>query len=283
MKPLISLLMPLVSFGMVLPALAGNQNDIPSCYAANYEKLQRAAPIPNTEVFVLIDETTLLSDRLKSSVQENVSGLLKAGTAVVVATFSAFSQGKFMDIAMAGTLETTIPEKERGSISVKVLQRFDECMKGQFNYGQQMVRTAIGKAMDDATSERAKSDIVSSIKELSSRAKQSPAKNKIIFIVSDMLENSSISTFYAAKNVRFIDVNKELGLVEKANMYGDFAGANVYILGAGIVPEDIKSPKGIYRDPKTMAQLKNFWKEYLARSNATLVEFGAPALMNPVR
>lgn len=62
-------------------------------------------------------------------------------------------------------------------------------------------------------------------------------------------------------------------------MLGDFSGADIYVMGAGVVPEN---GKAVYRDPKTMQALKSFWRSYFEKSNAVLVEFGQPALLGKV-
>jgi hypothetical protein len=54
------------------------------------------------------------------------------------------------------------------------------------------------------------------------------------------------------------------------------------VLGAGLLAEDAKQTKGIYRDPKTMGALQQFWQGYFEKSNAKLIEFGQPALLNPI-
>lgn len=265
--------------------LAGLQNDIPSCYADN--KIGKSAPAPDRELFVLIDQTTRLDDKLRNAVRENVSHLVKPGTAFVVANFSAISQDHYMEIVTAGSVEAPIPANERNSISVKALRHFDTCMQGQAAYGIRMVVSVINKSLDSSSASLAHSDIMASIKELSGRVRQSLAKEKIVFVVSDMLENSSISSFYASNTLRRINPAKELKAAEDNQMFGDFIGARVFVLGAGFVSEATgskgKGDKSVYRDPITMAALHQFWREFFSRSKSELVEFGQPALMSPVK
>lgn len=263
-------------------AWAGVQNDVPSCYAAN-PKIGHAAPATERELFVVVDQTTLLDQNLRASVLENTGRLVKPGNAFTIATFSSFSQGRYMAIENAGTLEVGLPEKERDNLAASALKSFDACMNGQFQFAAKMVGGALNKALSGASSSLAKSDVIASIKELSVRVKASPAKDRIVFVVSDMLENSSVSSFYAAQNVRKVDPVKELAIVEKSQMFGDFGGARVFVLGAGIVSEESSKAKGVYRDPQAMAALRDFWTQWFAKSNARLVEFGSPALMVPVQ
>lgn len=270
----------------VLPAIAsaGVANDIPSCYAAS----QVGIPVPATELelFVLIDQTTPLDADLQNSVRENVGRLVQPGSAFVISSFSSFGQGRYLGILTAGTLERPITEKARASTSVKALRNFDICMRGQLDYGRKAAAVALNKALAGSGAELAKSDVMASLKEISGRVAQSTARNKVVFVVSDMLENSGISSFYANRNVRTLDPAVEMKKAETARQLGDFSGARIFVLGAGLVQQGGKGnnkDSGVYRDPKAMAALRQFWEQYFTRSNAKLIEFGAPALLNPVK
>jgi len=264
-------------------ALAGVQNDIPSCYRAN-PQLGKSSPSVQTELFILIDQTTLLDSRLQNSVRENVLRLIRPGHSFTLAVFSAFAQGRYMEILNSGALEVGLSESDRDTISASALRSFDACLSGQAAYGLKLIQTALAHAFSDSSSSLARSDVMASIKDLSQRVRVSVAKEKIVFIVSDMLENSSISSFYSASNLRLIDPAQELRKAQAAQMIGDFNGARVFVLGAGIVGENTKQPgKTPYRDPKAISALREFWISLLSHSNATVVEFGAPSLLSAVR
>lgn len=263
---------------------AGVANDIPSCYAAS--KIGIPSTSPDMELFVLVDQTTPLDANLQNAVLENVGRLVRPGTAFVVGSFSSFGQGRYLEILTAGTLESPIADKVRDDIGVKILRNFDTCMRDQLDYGRKTAAAALNRALAGGSAELARSDVMSSLKELSNRVRQSAAHDKVVFIVSDMLENSSISSFYANRNVRALDPAVELKKAENAQQIGDYSGARVFVLGAGLVQENAMGrnrDSGVYRDPKTISSLRQFWEQYFARSNAKLIEFGAPALMAPVK
>lgn len=280
-----SYLLPFLAAALISPlAHAGVANDIPSCYAANKMKIK--PPPTEAEVFVLIDQTTPLDPSLQDAVRENVGRLIKAGSAFVIGSFSSFGQGRYLEVLSAGTLEGQIDPKSRDDISVKVLRNFDTCMAGQADFGRKSAAGSLNKALTGTSPELAKSDVMGSLKELSSRVKQSVAKEKIVFLVSDMLENSGISSFYASKNVRAVDPAAELKKAQGSQVVGDFGGARVFVLGAGLVQENAggkNKDSGVYRNPKTISLLRQFWEAYFEASNAKLVAFGAPALLSPVQ
>lgn len=270
-------------WGMV--SLSAAASGVPSCYVAN--KLSIPAPQPEREIFILLDQTTPLDSTLQRAVMENVGRLVQPGTAFSIATFSSFGQGRYLELLASGALEVPLPEDARSSIGVKVLRSFDACLAGQQNFARNMAAGALQKAIAGISPDYAKSDVMASIKEMSTRVRQSEAPSKVLFLVSDMLENSGISSFYANRNVRALNAATELQKAESAGMLADLAGARVFVLGAGLV-QDVQSKgtakdSGIYRDPKTMAALKDFWRQYFQRSNAQLQEFGMPALMVPVQ
>jgi hypothetical protein len=265
-------------------AHAGVTNDVPSCYKANKVGMAQAAP--ERELFVVVDQTTLLDEKLKRSVLENVWGFLGPNTAFTVVSFSAFSQGRYTEVVSSGRIEAPISGKERDAISEKLLKGFDACMSSQLSWAKKHAAEAVQKSMANASTQLAKSDILAALKDLSSRVKASPAGEKVVFLVSDMLENSSVSSFYAPGNrVRKIDPAKELTHAEKAGMVSDFGSAKVHVLGAGLVPpaSDTHDISASYRDAQTMTALNEFWAAYLKKSNATLEQFGAPALLKPVQ
>jgi hypothetical protein len=158
-------------------------------------------------------------------------------------------------------------------------------MQGQLDYGRKAAAAALNKALSGSSADLARSDVMGSLKELSGRVRQSTARDKVVFMISDMLENSSVSSFYANRNVRALNPGVELKKAETAQQLGDFSGARIFVLGAGLVQDNAggrNHDSGVYRDPKTIGLLRQFWEQYFTRSNAKLIEFGTPALMVPV-
>lgn len=275
---LICAALALAGFGS---AQAGTpQNQVPSCYAANKLDIKPAPPAQS--FFIVLDETVVLDDNLQRALWDQVRAQLRPGTEFTVLRFSAFSQGKYLDVVASGALEQPIAAKERDSISVPKLKNFDACMKGQADFGLQLARGAVGKVLQASSFELTRSDIEGSLQALSRMVAESRSSKRTLLLVSDMLENSSVSSFYQNNGVRRIDPGQELKKAEKEKMLGDFGGASVYVMGAGIIAAPSgKGKAGVqYRDARTMAALQEFWTGYFAKSNARLEAFGAPALLS---
>jgi hypothetical protein len=262
-------------------AWAGTEDVVPSCY----DHRLGVTPAPaSTELFVLVDQTTVFDTTLQQQVADNIRAFMKPGNAFSVLTFSAFSQGRYAQVLSAGTIEPGIAADVRDDISKPLLAKFDACEKRQPQLAMQAIGMALRTAFGASNADLAKSDVMASLKSISSRVKKSTAREKVVLIASDMLENSSITSFYTAKGaaVRQIDMAKELKLAADNDMFGDFGGAKVYVVGAGLLAEDTKNGNK-YRDPKTMRALAGFWTSYFQKSQATLVELGQPALLNSIK
>lgn len=258
---------------------AGTDNDVPSCYVAN----KLPPPALEREISVLVDQTTVFDVKLQGNIRENLGRLIKPGVGYVIGDFSSFGQGKYAEVISAGVLEPPISEDARNDISVKLLRNFDACMLGQSKFGLKTAANALNKAMSANNPNLAKSDVLASLKEFSVRVRKSRARDRVVLIASDMLENSSISSFYAKQTVRKISPEKELENAKRSELIGDFGGAKIYIIGAGLLVEDNNNPKGTYRSPEVMGALSKFWSSWFKESNAELVEFGQPALLNPIK
>ena len=261
------------------PAYAAT-NSIPSCYEA---KLVAPAVPLTKELFVLVDQTTLLDDQLKQTVAEQVRPFLSKGNGFSVLVFSAFTQGKYTQLLTSGQLDHALSDSLRSDVSKPALGKFDQCMTRQAGLAGQAVGGALRSAFEGSSGDIAKSDVLASLKDISSKVRQSKATEKVVLLVSDMLENSSVSSFYANQSVRKVDPSKEMKLATDNNLIADFGGARVYVLGAGLLSEDVKKKKASYRDPKTMSALADFWRSYFEKSNAQLIEFGQPALLNQIK
>lgn len=262
-------------------AVAGQNDAISSCH--NEKSQVKSVPL-ETDIFIAIDQTTPLDLTLKQMVADNIKPFLRPNHGFTVMTFSAYTQGRYTAVTASGKLDPVLESAQRNDISKPMLSKFDQCMTHQPQQAAQIVGGALRAAFDGTSTEIAKSDVLASIKAISSKVRQSTAHNKVVLIVSDMLENSSVSSFYNDKgqSVRKIDPVHELKLVEQNQLLADFSGARIYVMGTGLLADD-KNKSKRYRDPKTMQALTTFWISYFEKSNAQLIEMGQPALLNPVK
>lgn len=258
-------------------------DDIPSCYAANQLTPPRQ-PLDRA-LFVLIDQTTVLDSNLVRDLGRQLQALIVPGTSFQIFSFSAYSQGRYLQPLAGGVLEAPMTDKAvRDATSVKLLKSLDGCLKSQLIFGTNLAAKAVGEALQGASDSLARSDVIGSLASVSKAVSDAAARNMTVLVVSDMLENSSISSFYAQDQMRLIDASAELQKMRKANIKADFGGASIYVMGAGIVPirPDRKGSLN-YRSTQSLEALRNFWDGFFSQANARLVAFGTPALLTPIR
>ncbi|WGL28479.1 hypothetical protein OWC53_02480 [Pectobacterium brasiliense] len=271
MKTLLSLLL----LGVTCVAQAAERNDIPSCYS--FAKLDQYRPADSgRELVVIVDQTVKVPVDLKKSVWNQVVRYVQPGDHVVMYQFSALLQDNYMKRVFDGKLEMPFTDqKVRNSLGMDSLKSLDGCLVQQ----RQFFAQNIGKKMAESFAERgdniAKSEIMDSLKRIGDDLKEASAASKTILLVSDMLENSEFGSFYSNNSIRLLEPEKEMARAGKQNLVADFAGANVYIAGAGLIDTDSKNN---YRSGKIIQQLEVFWRQYFAASKATVVSFGAPEL-----
>jgi len=284
-KPLACTLVRFSGLGLIIlstslfstKALASN-SDVPTCY--QIKGLEATRPAVQKELYILVDETTPLDERLQSLVLKNVGALMQAETGFVIASFSSFSNGRYFKVLSRGVIEGDVPLEVRENSAKAAVKTFDGCLKKQYSFARGLAVEKLREAMSGADVGLPKSDVGTSLARFSELIGQSSANDRLLLVVSDMLENSSVTSFYTNNNVKKLDVNRELKAFDQAKMIGNFGSARVYVVGAGLVTADKSArPVNVYRDPKTMALLQEFWGQYFQKSNATLEEFGAPALI----
>lgn len=271
-----ALLPPLLLTGA---ALAGNTDAVSSCA----HKALPAFPPVARELMVAIDQTTPLDSSLQQSVANVIKPFLSAGNRFSIVVFSAYTQGHYTDVLASGEVDAPLPPQARDNIAKPLLVRLDLCQQRQQQQAAQAAGQALRAAFQGSSGNIARSDIYASLQATSSIIRRSAAPDKVVLIVSDMLENSSVANFYgdAGKSVRNIISTREMRTVENNHLLGDFGGARVYVIGAGLLADDAAHNRS-YRDPKTMQALQAFWSAYFSKSNARLMEFGQPALLNPI-
>lgn len=259
----------------------GLVNEIPSCYEANH--IRPFGPRYDKLFVVLIDQTVLLDDNLQQQVLQSISTMIQPGTLYIIGEFSAFSQGRYLNILASGIAEDPIPANQIGNIPIVAVDPFKHCMSDQLNYATQSAEKAAYNAMQDASSSLDQSDILMAMKDISTRFKQTNVPNKALLVVTDGLEYSSITSFYAHATVRNINPDTEMQKVNANSMTGDFGGARVYVIGGADEPPakvGTKAQLDGYRNPQIQMHLQQFWQDYFKASNANLVAFGEPALLS---
>lgn len=260
------------------PALAGTGNDVPSCYAA--ARIRPADGLGYSRLlYVLIDQTVGWSPAIESAIMDNLNRNLQPGTKFVIAEFSAYAQGRYLDVVHTGIIEAAMPAAQIADTPITATKLFDLCRADQLPYAAKLADGAAVSALTGSRSSLANSDIMSALAAIAPVMAAEPARQKILLLATDGLENSGVTSFYRHGQLRDIDPAQELSRAEAAGLVGDFGGARVYVIG-GALPA--AGSTEAYRSPQLLRHLASFWAAYFRQSNATLGAFGEPALLTPV-
>ncbi|EGQ7973467.1 hypothetical protein I7Z51_002389 [Vibrio parahaemolyticus] len=257
-------------------AFGAVRNDIPSCY--DYAGLSEYKPsVAKRELFVVVDQTLHLDSNMKVNVHKQVQSFNQPGDKITVVTFSAMAAGEYTNIPFSGYFETPLSSSDRDSVNRTKLTKLDSCLKSQakaVNGAQKMLKESFNDGDEDYPKTELAGTIMSIGTDLISR---SQADKKIVFLVSDMLENSETLTFYSRGHVNVPDAQKAFEKIAAQGFQADFKGADLHVLGAGY----IHGGKN-YSSYNSMKNLEQFWRMVLKDSNVNLVQFGKPNLLRNI-
>ncbi|MEC9360184.1 MAG: hypothetical protein VX836_20225 [Pseudomonadota bacterium] len=251
---------------------AAERNDVPSC--RQYASIPDEAP--SRTVFVLVDRTTVLDQKLSGDAVLRVKRTLSSGERVVIVAFSSFQAEQYTEVVFDGRLDRPLKSDERYVLPKRDVGRYEHCVSKQQEYFENAVGSAMDKVLAAPITSARNSDLVGSLSQISKELiGAAPAKSKTVLLISDLLEHSSVTSFYAQQKLRQIDPTAEFKKFKALDLIGAFDDANIFVLGAGLLPGDESS----YRGQEKLMALKMFWTQYFDASNAHLVAWGEPALL----
>src|SRR6185312_1188509 len=130
-----------------------------------------------------------------------------------------------------GRTETPLSQAERDDTSKPKLRNLDLCMTHQIDYARRISEAALQKSFGGASAEIARSDILASLYDFAAHVVHpSTAKSKTLLLASDMLENSSLSSFYSQRSVRKLDPAAELRKVRDKGLIPDLTGVRIFVV-----------------------------------------------------
>ena len=261
---------------LFLPTASAIANEIPFP-KTSYEAIDKANILPtqsDAALFVVMDETTGLSHHHKfvRKIQEITVDWLRPGRSVEVIRFSAYVPGRTAEIVTGGRVDPEPSKSFMNNLKRSQRGKFTKYHNQQIILCKEQTTKAIRSVFNASSTNIPKSEILYNVHRLTEHIREYKAKVKIILLVSDMLENSSVTSFYTAGSVRNINPDIEIKKANDDGLIGNF-GENVivYIAGLGY-------GSGDYLDSGRLNNIKSFWQTYFERSHATIGEIGTPML-----
>lgn len=258
-----------------ISATAGQGDDFKSCYSImGGDILSKPA---SDELFVLIDHTIELDNRMKGKVRKKILDFIDSGKKISIITFSTYNDDHYTKRLVEGQLDFPLTEEERNATGKTVLKKFDHCLVKQEKHGRALIDKALVEGLAGQNKDIPNSEILINLQRIAeSMIANSEVPNKRILIVSDMIENSDIMSFYSSGKVALDTPNESIGKLKQADVIADFSKSDVYVFGAG------HGAKG-YKRGGQMRKLNNFWKTYFTQSNASLKGWGQPELFEKIK
>ncbi len=270
----------ILALALPCAVLAAERNDLQSCYDRNGMADIKPAGT-GRELVVIIDQTIPMPEDLQRSSWGQIDRFVQPGDHVKLYTFSAFLPGEYLRQAYAGELDMPLEGAARDDANMRKLRSLDQCLTTQKKAFEAGFGKLFVKSLRDARQDIPKSEIMNSLHTVGEDMRREQGVNdRVVFLISDMLEHSDYTSFYASNQIKQLNVANELKLAESKGLFADLQGARVYVSGAGLVTDSVKQA---YRSGKTMDSLNQFWTQYLGASNATLEGFGTPSLSSDLR
>ncbi len=240
--------------------------------------------VDSKAVFVFVDQSVNFSADMKSHAIEKIYSSFNPGEELIIGCFSTPSVARYSKIVLRGVLENDIDEYLLQNLKRSDVLKYKKKYYKNRILIKNMINQSLSYVFDGSDKNIPQTDILAFLSEYAKNIKQTHAKQKIFIIISDMLENSSITSFYGQNVVRQIDVEKEIKRVQNMGMIPDFGGeVKIYVVGLGFVQNDSSVlKKNNLPDARKIALLKSFWQKYFEKANARIGEIGCPIMYGEI-
>lgn len=219
----------------------------------------------DTEVFVLVDESTYFDENSKEEIFKKISPFIKENIRINIDSFTEFSKTRKNKDLGSYFIYSDLKKEEEDEISRSKVRDLKDCLEKAKIFAYNGIKNDLKKAYRKKEDNLKKSEILRNLKIYSkNNIRYSEAKRKVVIILSDMLENSEYLSFYKNGKVKEIKIEKELETVKKNRLLGKFNNSEIYIYGLGLV--EINSSKEDSRNSKILDNLIDFWDEYFTQS-----------------
>jgi len=226
-------------------------------------------------LYILVDETAPLSKDMKNKIYSLLSGWGRLGDKVKIARFSASYRGLYPELIYEKQIEQKPNENYMFNLRYKDKKLVVSCLEQQQLQFKQSFSKQIKASLKAVDPKIPKSELMGSLKILSKQIiLNDEAKEKIVLLISDGLENSELTSFYAGGKLRSIKPQKEISVLRRKGMMGYWKNTKIYMYGLGLMPD-----KKQYANPDRINSLKRFWERYFVEGGGRVKAIGTPELL----
>ncbi len=244
-----------------------------------YEAVPGIAPAEaQRALYILVDETTPLTETMRARVVALVSNWGNFGDRVKIARFSANINGRYPELVFAEAVEPRPGEAALYNMRYTDKAALLECLDRQKADFATLFSEHLKGTLKSVNPKIPKTDILYSLRELARNIiLTDDAPEKTVLIVSDGLENSAVASFYRNGSLKMINAKKVVAAARSQRLIANWKGANIYMYGLAMNP----SAKG-YVQPKRLDALKNFWERYFVEGSGIVRDLGMPELFKGI-
>ncbi|OSQ40650.1 hypothetical protein [Thalassospira mesophila] len=270
-----AVLAAVASFAPSSPAQAESAK-IGSCYD-QVRISDIATPKLSRDLYIVVDQTLIFDKNLQEDAYRKLQDFVTPGTAYHVVTFSANAAGRYASVLINAQVDTPLDNDTRYDISKKMLVQLDACQQKQALLAKKALGQALLKAFGGASTELPHTELMGNLANISRNLTgASDINDKYLVVISDMIENSDLLSFYKAGNLEKANTDAHFENYAQAGAIGDWQQAKVYVIGGGYAPD------GSYWSSAQLKILRDFWTSYFERANARMMEFGTPSLLGNI-
>lgn len=227
---------------------------------------------------LLIDQTVGFKPKEIEEIKHHITSWMTPGRELMIYSFSSNRGDQNIALVYRIRVNPNADQSWKDWLKRSLREKYEHCDRDQPRESRRRAGYVVESILSKSDASIPKSEILFSLQLAAGMIKSTHAKRKIVFLASDMLENSALLSFYQGGKLRKIDPESSLQTVKKNNLLADFGGAEVYIYGTGYLPASGNSGVSLDR----MKPLLDFWRKYFALSNSIPLEFGTPSLLGTV-
>lgn len=228
------------------------------------------------DIWVIIDRTAVLPAPVQASAITKLRKALQPGDRIQLLGFSSLQGEEFTQRRLDATLSSALTDQERYELPKRTVSQLEKCLVEQERRVHAALQQQMAALLSAPLTQAANSDVLLALSDVSQQlVALSTAERRMVLIISDMIEHSAITSFYARKTLRRIDPAAELAKVQEAGLTARFEGADLFVMGAGALPGDT----GGYRGLPELLALRTFWEQFFEQSGGQLKGWGQPELL----
>jgi hypothetical protein len=263
-----------LAVALCLLPLAAMSASKQGCYAA-IDYGEQVDVAPKRSLYVIVDQTVDYSKKMKAKVHTLLTEWGQPGDQIKIARFTANFRDSYPSVEFVGHLEPAAGEKYLRSLHLRDRKELESCLQAQREKFDEDYQASLKKVVEGSNPKAPKTDIFYSLKQLSKHMLDKDVKDKTVLLVSDGLENSSISSFYRAGKIRKLNARKEVSKIRRQGLVSHWQGAKIYMLGLGLPPKKEK-----YINDKKVKNLHTFWERYFVEGKGKVVALGSPDILS---